>query len=248
MEWDDIEDHIPNQVSGVFSGWNIQKLLENKKDLQAAREDWEKSDAEQAYLDFSITKKDLDKAVEDFENRLTRLLNTHAKALRITAYSKRWWNEEVAQARKTWSQDKRRLSGAEMRQARNAYYRDIRQAKRTCWQDFLQKDEKQNHCWTALKYTKPLQFKTTPALKDGNGYVATSMIAKEALVRKSAFPKPPNSNPRPEPRILGGTAHINISEEIVCYALMSQSASKAPGPDKINFQILGMIFFFSSQV
>lgn len=146
MEWDDIEDHIPNQVSGVFSGWNIQKLLENKEDLQAAREDWEKSDAEQAYLDFSSTKKDLDKAVEDFENRLTRLLNTHAKALRITAYSKRWWNEEVAKARKTWSQDKRRLSGAELRQARNAYYRTIRQAKRTCWQDFLQKDEKQNHC------------------------------------------------------------------------------------------------------
>lgn len=42
--------------------------------------------------------------------------------------------------------------------------------------------------------------------------------------------------------MLGGTAHINISEELACYALMSQSAAKAPGPDKINFQILRMIW------
>ena len=88
----------------------------------------------------------------------------------------------------------------EFRQARNLYYWTIRKAKRLSWQNFLQGKEKdtqqqnqtvdQNRCWTTLKYTKPRQLRTTPALKDPDGNIATSMKAKEDLVRKSAFPKP----------------------------------------------------------
>lgn len=139
----------------------------------------------------------------------------------------------------------------EFRQARNLYYRTIRNAKRLSWQNFLQgKEEKsqqqnqtldQNRCWTAFKYTKPRQLKTTPALKDPEGNVAISMKAKEALVRRSAFPKPPKSL-RPEPVVLPGIAHKGVTEVKVANALMFQSATKAPGPDKINFQILRMIW------
>ena len=39
-----------------------------------------------------------------------------------------------------------------------------------------------NQCWTVLKYTKPLQFKTTPALKDPSGNIAMSMKDKEHIV------------------------------------------------------------------
>ena len=98
-----------------------------------------------------------------------------------------------------------------------------------------------NRCWTALKYTKPQQFKTTPALKDSLGNIATSMKDKETLVRKTAFPPPPKSSLR-EPRIPAGTAHLSITKEQVYYALMAQSTKKAPGPDKINFGILRMIW------
>lgn len=99
----------------------------------------------------------------------------------------------------------------------------------------------QNRCWTALKNTKPLQFKTTPAIKDPDGNVATSMKAKEALVCRSAFPKPPISL-GPEPLVLPRVAHIGVTEVKIAHALMSQSATKAPGPDKINFRILRMIW------
>lgn len=97
-----------------------------------------------------------------------------------------------------------------------------------------------NHYWTALKYTKPLEFKTTPALKDSNGNTAVFIKAKEALVRKSAFPKP---LPNPiEPLVTpNGSFHTRITEEVVAQALMTQAATKASGPDKINFQILHMI-------
>ena len=91
-----------------------------------------------------------------------------------------------------------------------------------------------NHCWTALKYTKPLQFRTTPALKDNEGNIAVSMKAKEALVRKSAFPRPP-PNFLKTPAIPLGLAYTKITEETVGQTLLTQAATKAPGSDKINF-------------
>lgn len=70
--------------------------------------------------------------------------------------------------------------------------------------------------------------------------MAVSMKAKEALVRKSAFPKPP-INLYELPAIPSGSAHTKITEDVVAQALMSQAATKAPGPDMINFQVLQMI-------
>ena len=110
-----------------------------------------------------------------FERKLTELLNKHAKITQITSYSKRWWSKEVAEARLTWAKDKRRLGRnevlkEELKQARNRDFRTIEKAKRECWQKFLEGESQssssvmdKNHCWTALKYTKPLQFRTTPA-------------------------------------------------------------------------------------
>ena len=97
----------------------------------------------------------------------------------------------------------------------------------------------QNRCWTTLKYTKPHQLKTTPVLKDFDGNITISMKVKEDLVHKSTFPKPISLNQ--EPIITSGIAHKSVTEVEVAYALMSQSATKAPGPDEINFQILRMI-------
>ncbi len=67
------------------------------------------------------------------------------------------------------------------------------------------------------------------------------MRAKKALVWRSAFSKPPTNLFEP-PVISFGSAHTKINEEVVGQALMTQAATKAPGPDKINFQILQMIW------
>lgn len=136
---------------------------------------------------------DLDDEVEWFEAKISQLLDRHATITRVGSYSKRWWNKEMAEARRVWAQDKKKYGGnvyfkEELRQARNAYYRTIRKVKRECWQNFLQgadscsqpkaRSVNKNHCWTALKYTKPQQFKKTPALKGAQGNIATSMKAK----------------------------------------------------------------------
>ena len=98
-----------------------------------------------------------------------------------------------------------------------------------------------NHCWTALKYSKSLQFRTILALKDGDGDMAVSMKAKKALVQKSAFSKLPTNLIEP-PVMFFGSAHMKINEKVVGQALLTQAATKAPSLDKINFQILQIIW------
>ena len=67
-----------------------------------------------------------------------------------------------------------------------------------------------------------------------------SMRAKEALVQRSTFPKPPTNLIESLVTVFG-FAHTKISEELVGQALITQAATNAPGPDKINFQILQMV-------
>lgn len=74
------------------------------------------------------------------------LLDKHAKITRISVCSKKWWNKEVAEARQYWAKNKRMLAGDDSRkqefgQARNLYYRTIRNAKRLSWQNFLRGKE-----------------------------------------------------------------------------------------------------------
>lgn len=85
---------------------------------------------------------ELDSEVEWFEVTLGIWLDKFAKVTRFISYFKRWWNNKVAQVRKTWTKEKRRLRGylnsnEELKKVCNAYYHIIRKAKRQCWQDFL---------------------------------------------------------------------------------------------------------------
>lgn len=97
-----------------------------------------------------------------------------------------------------------------------------------------------DQCWTALRYTKPQQFKTTLTLNNADDHIAVSMKAKKALVCKSAFPSPPVSSHN-KPIVHSEVAHKTVTNDIVDKSLMTQSSVKVPGQDKINFWILRMI-------
>ena len=181
--------------------------------------------------------------------------------MRVTFYLKRWWNEEVAQARKTWAKEKKTWGQVtpnreKLKQARNMFYRLVRKAKRECWQNFLEgkeetldpakiRPEDKNRCWTALKYTKAKANSTTPALIGPNNEVATTMQEKEALVRAYAFPTPPVfCGAEYQPR--QGVAHLSITKNSVGKALLCQSVKKAPGPNMHNFRILRILWDWDS--
>lgn len=78
-----------------MTGWSIQELLQNDRLLKAAKADWEKSSIGQASLNLSSIVEDFDRA-EWFESKLVELRNNYAQITCVSAYSKQWWNEEVA--------------------------------------------------------------------------------------------------------------------------------------------------------
>ncbi len=113
------------------------------------------------YISLASSKHQLEDEVEWFESSLSELLDRHAKILYVTPFSKRWWNDEVADGRKVWAIAKKTYGrdlryADELKQARNTYYRIIRKAKRECWQKFLQGwdtaegSHDKNRCWTAF--------------------------------------------------------------------------------------------------
>lgn len=78
------------------------------------------------------------------------------------------------------------------------------------------------------------------------GHITTSMKAKEKLIQESTFPPPPRSS-YVEPSVWPGIAHQKATKEVIFHAFISQSTSKALGPDKINFRILNMIWEWDSK-
>lgn len=67
------------------------------------------------------------------------------------------------------------------------------------------------------------------------------MKAKEALIRKSVFPKP-LTNLFQSLAVFSGLAYIKITKEIIAQVLTSPAPTKGPGQNKINFLILQMIW------
>ncbi len=113
IEWEDIDTQGHENAQATMSGWSIKNSLEDDKLLEAAQSDWKRLNRDRQLLDLFCTKLELDKKVEWFQEKLTELLNTHAKITQITSYSKRWWNKEVSEARSTWARDKRRFGRSE---------------------------------------------------------------------------------------------------------------------------------------
>lgn len=70
--------------------------------------------------------------------------------------------------------------------------------------------------------------------------MALFMKTKKTLIQKLAFSKP-FTNLIESPVSSFGLAYTKITEKMVAQALITQAAIKAPGSDKINFQILQII-------
>ena len=161
----------------------------------------------------------------------------------------------MAQARKIWAKEKKMwgqttLDREKLKQARNAYYRIVRKAKRECWQNFLEGTEEssnpaqirpknKNRCWIALKYTKPKSNSTTPALIGLNKEIAVIMQDKEALVRVHAFlPSPVFYKTKYKPK--QGIAHLLVTKDSVAKLFYASLLKKHRG---LTCTILGSFVY-----
>jgi hypothetical protein len=101
-----------------------------------------------------------------------------------------------------------------------------------------------NRCWIALKYTFSRASLITLAMKDANSEFIITIKEKETIFRKMAFPD-----------LIASSINISISrdsfinvinsfiiEENIEKALFKQFIKKAPGPDKLNFKALRLLW------
>ena len=162
FSWEDLEASNSTGSSRV-TGWNIDQLAQDRERAESARQDW-------IYQQSLITTESinsaeqLDKVAQWTQETLTSILNTWAKPVRLSARSKRWWTEEVKEARALYSRERHHALGtqdySQVKAARNYYYIVVRKAKQIAWERFLEGEEGEssqdsvNKCWIALRYTK----------------------------------------------------------------------------------------------
>lgn len=112
LGWDAIEEQSqPYSPKKSPTGWSIQKLLEDDTLFQQVKTAWIECSAGKPYSLGTSLKIDLDDEVEWFESTLSSFLDKHAKILRVSSFSKRCWNKEVAEARKIWARAKKTYQG-----------------------------------------------------------------------------------------------------------------------------------------
>ena len=109
-------------------------MLEKETLFLVAKKEWKKKPSTRSYLLLLSSKKDLDSEVKWFEAALEKWFDKQTKVTRITLFSKKWWNDKLAQVRKTWSKGKKRLDNCpsiikDLKKAQNAYYYIIEKAK-----------------------------------------------------------------------------------------------------------------------
>jgi hypothetical protein len=108
------------------------------------------------------------------------------------------------------------------------------------WQDFLSAATK-DQVWQALRYTRPGGQQTIKALKSRDGVVAESWEDKAELIKEEAFPKPLKGVVRKAQEEGEGMWKM-ITDEDIRLALFDQSVKKAPGPDRLGFKAMRLLW------
>ena len=213
----------------AVTGWQIQALVSDSESLERAAQAWKALAAYRSPLSDSCIEEDIASEALWIQEALTAVLDQHAKPIRLTPYSKRWWGPKVKEARGAYAREYRAwksgaLGDAEHREAQNLFYRTIRKAKRECWENFLEGPQESREslgpedsarCWRALQYTKPRVNSATPTLRGPppENQLATTFEEKETLAREIAFPTSPRNLDYERPP--GGTMHRQVTIEVV---------------------------------
>ena len=94
--------------------------------------------------------------------------------------------------------------------------------------------------WRAAQYANPRAGRTVEALTEREGRQANTAAEKEEMLRRESFP--PNDNDQYYELPPAGSAYTRVTEQAVERALLAQSVKKAPGPDKLSFGAIRLLW------
>jgi len=107
------------------------------------------------------------------------------------------------------------------------------------WSEYFQ-NLRGAEVWRAVRYVNPRAGMTVEALTDREGKQANTSQEKEEMLRCESFP--PNDDNQYYELPPAGSAHTCGTEQTVERSLFSQSVKKAPGPDKLSYGAIRLLW------
>jgi len=212
----------------------------SKEDEEAAEKLWKALERDRAQLGEECTGDNVERDAEWCQATLSKDLDAKAKKIRIWARSKTWWNGEIKERRSAVGREKRRGRRSEAAaHAKAELQKSISQLKSRMWDDYLQ-NLRGGEVWRAGKFTNPRAGATVEASTHREGKQANTVAEKEEMLRGESFPLHDGDQYYELPP--AGQADECITEQSVEQALFSQWVEKAPGPDKLSFGVIQLIW------
>jgi ribonuclease HI len=173
---------------------------------------------------------------------------------RPSPYTKRWWNLNLSQLRRKYTQVRyearsqrrgnlrdRRLE-ERVRTARKIFHDACRRQRRAKWEEFL--DSSQN-IWKAAKYLHPAeksQFGSIPALETPVGISTEDSEISKELVNQFFSQTAQVEEYVPQTRIPVPLRWEDVSKEEIHDAILRAAPYKAPGPDGLPAIVWKMLW------
>ncbi|KAI0998334.1 hypothetical protein K3495_g9861 [Podosphaera aphanis] len=126
------------------TGWAIKNMINEQE--QEAQMAWHNMSNQRPYLSDNSSQTELNEEAQWITETLTSVLDQHVKKLRVCARSKRWWSQELNEARSSFKTPRRhfqrqQISIESYKIERNSHYRKIGRARDQCFDRWIQGDE-----------------------------------------------------------------------------------------------------------
>jgi len=195
---------------------------------------------ERIQLDAECTEDEVEQEAAWCQETMSCVLDATGKKIRICARSKRWWNAAIKERRRTVGRERRsRQHSEKAARAKAELQNSIWQSKRRMWGYYLQ-NLRVAEVWRAARYANPPAGMTVEALTDRDDKQANTSLEKEEMLRHKSFPPIDGDQYYELPR--AASAHTRITEQAVERPMFTQSVKKAPGPDKVSFGAIQLLW------
>jgi len=230
IEWDVVVNSQEEADQVRVVEWNLAAMT--AKDGAAAEKQWTELAKERAHLDAECTEDEIQQETTWCQEAMSSVVEATAKSIGLCAKSKRCWNVDLRETRKTVGRKKRRKQiSAEAAQARAELHWSIRQSNSQMWRDYIEQVTGAE-VWRAAPYANLRPGATMQALTDREGKQTKTILEKEEMPRRESFPPHDNDHYCQLPS--AATACTCVTEQAVERGLYSQSIKKAPGPHKLS--------------
>lgn len=198
---------------------------------------------------------------------MIQVLNEFARGVRLCSHTKRWWSEDIKEARKrvgkarrVWKKHRKEEDYAKYKR-RNELVDAIRKARREHWTNFLQ-DASRDNLWTAIRYTKPGRSGLiTDIIQPDQSVASTSREKAMAFISISFLGErqQPTTDlddctdseleEEEEDITPDQTAvqWIEDNDQIIEQTIKAQKSNKAPGVDRMGAPVIRLLWSWARE-